>query len=197
MKKPAGRRAQGRVVVVWLHLHRASGREAPPVVFGSAGDVSESRGKGGGSEPPPAILTPRVAQENVETVRRVIEATNRRDAEAAISLIDPAIECDARGLDLPDLSGVYRGYEEVFGWWWRWFEAWREVQYEIEELIPADEDVVIGTRVHCTGRDGIEVDLYFVNLMTLRDGKLVRNRLYRDMSAALEAIGVSEGADSG
>jgi ketosteroid isomerase-like protein len=130
----------------------------------------------------------RVARENVETARRVIEATNRRDAEAALVLVDPEIECDARGLDLPDLSGVYRGHEEVFGWWWRWFEAWQEVRYEIEELVEAGDDVVLGTRVHCTGRDGIEVHLYFVNVMTIRDGKLVRNRLYRDMAAAREAL---------
>jgi ketosteroid isomerase-like protein len=130
----------------------------------------------------------RVARGNVETAKRVIEATNRRDADAALVLIDPEIECDATRLDLPDLSGVYRGYEEVFGWWWRWFEAWEEVQYEIEELVESGDDVVLGTRVHCTGRDGIEVDLYFVNVMTIREGRLVRNRLYRAMSDALAAV---------
>jgi ketosteroid isomerase-like protein len=130
-----------------------------------------------------------VARELAETARQVIEATNRRDAEAALEVIDPEIECDATRLDLPDLSGVYRGYEEVFGWWWRWFEAWEDVRYEIEELVESGEDVVLGTRVHCSGRDGIVVDLYFVNAMTIRDGKLVRNRLYRDMPTALAAVG--------
>jgi ketosteroid isomerase-like protein len=133
-----------------------------------------------------------MSRENVEIVRRVFEATNRRDTEAARSLMDPEIEWDTSAFPFPDLAGVCRGSGEVLDWWRRWMAAWDEVQFEIGELIEAGDDVVVGTRAWGRGRDGVEVEVRFFNVYTVRGRKLAGLRTFRERTHALEAAGLSE-----
>ena len=50
-----------------------------------------------------------MSQENVEVVRRVWEAVERRDNQAVFALYDPAIVWDTRGLEQLE-AGLYRGH---------------------------------------------------------------------------------------
>ena len=62
------------------------------------------------------------------------------------------------------------------------------------ELIDAGEDNVI-TVIRISGRaklSGVETDLTYAELSTLRDGKIARGRQYFTRDRALEAAGLSE-----
>jgi ketosteroid isomerase-like protein len=50
-----------------------------------------------------------MSQENVEIVRRVWEAWERRDTESVLGLYDPAIVWESHAL--APLGGSYRGHE--------------------------------------------------------------------------------------
>ena len=133
-----------------------------------------------------------MSRENVEVVRQLFEATTRRDADAARPLLDPEVEWDMSAFPFPDLSGVYRGHDEVFSWWLRYFGAWAESGFEIVDVTEAGDDLVVVTRAWVKGRDGIELDESFANLMAVRDGRLLRNRAFQTPGDALEAAGLSE-----
>lgn len=143
-----------------------------------------------------------MSRENVEIVRQVLDASDRRDGAAVFAVYDPEIEWDVtdvpeplEGFFPPDffgLSGVFRGHEAVRGWFREWFSAWERVDYEHERLIDAGDQVVHFLGVHLRGRaTGIQFELPpYAQVWTLRDGKIVRMKFYWDREEALEAVGL-------
>jgi ketosteroid isomerase-like protein len=145
-----------------------------------------------------------VSKENVELVRAAVEAYQRPEMIALLAsgeldfeLFDPEIEWDASRLGdmIPDLAGVYWGHEGVRTYWRRWFEAWKDLQFEIEDVRDAGDEVVVLIRNQRQwGRhSGICTELPpWAMLFTFRDGKLVRWRAFPDHESALEAAGLAE-----
>ena len=74
-----------------------------------------------------------------------------------------------------------------------WTEPWDDWDLEIEELIDAGGDEVIAViRQHGTSKStGLEVDMQFAQLWTIRDGKYLRMRMYADPAEAKRAAGLS------
>ena len=132
-----------------------------------------------------------MSQENVEIVRRAIEAWTRHDVEGSVRDLDPDAELDWSESLGPE-SGVYRGTEEIRRFWEGWLDLFEEISVTIEEFIDAGEHVVVPNRTHLRGRDGIEVDAGSTSVWRLRGGKIVWQRLYQEKKAALEALGLSE-----
>jgi hypothetical protein len=134
-----------------------------------------------------------VSRENVEVVRRAIDAFNRGELEALAEVVDfydPEIEYheDPGFLE----AGVYRGPGALAAHWRQFLDAFEDYRFEIEELLDAGDDVVVLT--HQLGRgkgSGIEVDMRNAWVFTLRDGKLARIRPYADRAEALAAAGLA------
>src|SRR5947208_11354314 len=131
-----------------------------------------------------------MSQENVEIVRSYYEALNRRDLDA-FELLAPEIEFHLAGV-FPDLKPVYRGQAAVRSFFEQFAEPWEELTIEPSRVIEVEEQVLVLLRFHARGRDGIEVDLPFAHLWTLRNGQAVRMDAFSDQERALEAVGVSE-----
>jgi hypothetical protein len=138
-----------------------------------------------------------MSEENVEIVRRMSDAFRRGDWAAAIEPLHPEIELDATRSPFAaklGLDRVYRGLDEVTGFWGEWLEAWGEQDWA-EESIEAGDQVVIaytGHRLRGKG-SGVEVEIPpYAWVQTLRDGKIVRATFYVDKAEALEAAGLSE-----
>src|SRR5215207_4117570 len=132
-----------------------------------------------------------MSQENVEIVREVLEAQRRRDWQAFRDLYDPDIEWE-------DASGLWgdwgsrRGFEEVRDAWLTWFEAFEHVDFEIEELVEAGDHVVAFIRASGRGREsGLVVDQRLPSVWTVRGGRVVRVRGYREAADALHAAGLT------
>lgn len=131
-----------------------------------------------------------MSHEDVAVVQALFEATARRDADAARPLLDPEVEWDMSAFPFPDLSGVYRGHDEVFAWWLRYFEAWDECGFEILDVRHVNEEMIVATRAWGRSRGGIEIDRSFTNVMRVRNGKLMRTRAFQDQAQALDALGL-------
>jgi ketosteroid isomerase-like protein len=137
-----------------------------------------------------------VSQENVEIARQAHEAFNRPDLgvfdlDAFYRLADPDLVVDwsrSGGLE----AGIYRGEVASRRFWSTFFEAFERVVVEPLEFIEHGESVVIPHHLHARGRDGLEVDAHSTVVLTIRDGRIVEMRLYRQIAEALEAVRLEE-----
>lgn len=133
-----------------------------------------------------------MSQENVEAVLRAIDAWNRRDFDAAISIAHEDAEIHFIG-GFADLIGEeYDGREGIL-------RFWRDIlgtiggQVAVETARDAGEQVVVITTVEGTGAEsGVPVTLRFGQVWSFRDAKAIRLDFYYEPSEALEAVGRSE-----
>jgi uncharacterized protein len=130
----------------------------------------------------------RISEQNVEIVRRVWEAWERRDTEAVLELYDSAILWESR--DTP-LAGSYRGHEGVRQYFREWLEAFEGYEAKAETFIDAGDKVIVRSRVRGRGKaSGVEVGMPGWQVYTVRDGLVTRVDFFRTEAAALEAAGV-------
>ena len=129
-----------------------------------------------------------MSRENVEVVRRVLDAFNRRDLEAASQYWDREAKMDwsrSRGVE----AGVHRG-EAIQGFWDKFFDLFDEIRFTPEEFIECGDRVVVPNRTRFRGRDGIEVEARSAVVTTVRRGRIVEWTLYQEKAEALEAVGL-------
>jgi hypothetical protein len=134
-----------------------------------------------------------MSEENVEIVRRALEAWERGDLNAAADLLDPEVEWRMPP-NIPE-AGTYRGRDEVMRRLEEFLEAWDDLAVTVVELIDAGARVVALVRYSGQGRgSGIEIGGVTTDaqVWTLRDGKALRVELYGGTAAALEAAGLRE-----
>ena len=133
-----------------------------------------------------------MSQENVEIVRRGIDAFNRLDGEATRDLW--ATDGEWRSLYLGDglLDGtIYRGADQVVEFVEQQAETWESAAVEALEIREVDDDVIVKFRLSAIGRaSGIPVDRVTWNVFTLHDGKITAGRSYLTEHEALEAVGL-------
>jgi ketosteroid isomerase-like protein len=130
-----------------------------------------------------------MSQQNVEVVRRSIEAFNRRDIDAAGQDWAPEAEVDwsrSAGVE----AGIYRGYEPVRAFWSNWLELFDSFELAPDEFIECGEHVVVPNVTHLRGRDGIEVEAHSTAVVTLRDRRIILWRLFPSRAEAFRAVGL-------
>jgi ketosteroid isomerase-like protein len=75
-----------------------------------------------------------------------------------------------------------------------WIDVFDDVTNVPEELLDIGDDRVLAVQ-HARGRakaSGVETEISYAVVYTLRDGKIVRAREYIDRKQALEAVGLRE-----
>jgi ketosteroid isomerase-like protein len=132
-----------------------------------------------------------MSQENVELVRRAIEAWNRGDLDAILATLHPDLEYVTTGV-FPDLDPVYHGHDGFRRFWQDFREIWESLSIEIHELRDCGERVLLLMTFNGRGRDGVEVRRQVASVVAFRDGLDVRHENYGDWTTALEAVGLSE-----
>jgi ketosteroid isomerase-like protein len=136
-----------------------------------------------------------MSRENVEAVRRHIEAWNRRDLATWMASYSPDAEIDwsrARG----PFKGVYRGPREREAFWEVFWSTFDDVQVELYGLAEAGSEVVYSNTAHMRGREGIEVSARSTFVYTIENGQITRFRMFQARAEALEAVGLAERAMS-
>ncbi len=134
-----------------------------------------------------------MSQENVERVRKAVEAMNGGDFDAALNLAHPDIEWQT--LDAFPDAGTYRGPEEVLSFFQTWLDTFKGFRLHLEKCEALDEHRVLAMlRVSGEGvESGVEVESpSFFQLLEYRDGLLIRARMFQTEGEALEAAGLSE-----
>jgi ketosteroid isomerase-like protein len=137
-----------------------------------------------------------VSRENVEIVRRLYNAVAERDSETVLSIYHPEVVWDhTHNTELAGLMGgqtLFHGHEGVRRWSRDFYEAWDDVEAELEDLVDAGDEVVVVLNYRGRGRvSGIEVGLTrMAGVLTIRDEQIVRAVWYRDGAEALRAAGI-------
>jgi ketosteroid isomerase-like protein len=134
-----------------------------------------------------------VSQEDVELVRRMNEAFNRRDRDALPAYYHPDVEL--RDLQhAPDAPECLVGIDAIRANWARWDDAFDDFSAEIEECVDAGSYVLATTRWRGRGKDSdLEIDLRAVEVFELADGKIARlTSGYATKDEALRAVRATE-----
>lgn len=136
-----------------------------------------------------------MSRENVELVRWGYAMFAAGDLDAVAELMaDDAELPGGGGLGVTGTAagtrygpeGFLRGSEDAL-------ESFEEYSVEPEDFIDAGETVVVPVRISGRGRtSGATIETRLAHLWVLRDGKVIRSEIYRTVSEALKAAGLSE-----
>lgn len=133
-----------------------------------------------------------MSQENVEIVRRGLDAFNRRDKDAFIAICDPEME-NFPPREWPESSPL-RGPEAIWDFFVAAQESWQEGSFEWGELIDAGADKVVGKQHReVRGRtSGALIDWNYWVVFTFRNRRVLRFEWFSDRMEALDAAGVGD-----
>jgi ketosteroid isomerase-like protein len=134
-----------------------------------------------------------MSQENVEVVRRAMDAFNARDRDRVRTMCDAEIEL--RSAIVPALAPkTYRGFDEMVRWREDVAAVLEDFHMEDSRFLDAGRDRVVHL-YRIVGRgagSGVPVSREVGALWQLRNGKLLKGEVYLDQPEALEAAGLSE-----
>jgi ketosteroid isomerase-like protein len=132
-----------------------------------------------------------MSQENVEIVRRAVEAYEHEGLNGSIRYYAPEIEWTTT--DAAIERATYRGHDGVRRFFGNFDDEFDDLRFDVEELIDAGEQVVLSLRIGGRGKaSGAPVEMPGFYVCSLRDGMIYRIRTYPERAAALEAAGLSE-----
>ena len=132
-----------------------------------------------------------MSQENVEIVRRGMEAFNENDFEGWFAITSTEIKLYPRP-DEPGVLPVYEGWDGVMEYMVNWYSQWDDYEGEPVEFLDAGDQVLVVLRERGRMQQGLEIEQEFSHSFTLRNGQLVEWRMYDSHEQALAAVGLSE-----
>jgi ketosteroid isomerase-like protein len=133
-----------------------------------------------------------MSQENVEAVRRMLDAFVAGNFELALDVLDHEVVWHGTigGLDE---GRVAHGHREVIDAFGEDLQEWESHVLEAQRLIDAGDRVVVFWHEEGRGRSsGAEVTTNTAVIYTVRSGHVVEAQGYMDRSAALQAAGLAE-----
>ena len=135
-----------------------------------------------------------MSQENVDLVTSWYEpAGSKSELLAAMprtmALCHPDVEWTA-----PEDGTIFRGRKGVRERLEQWLESFASYRYDVERIVDCgdDEVLVVATEIGRGAMSGAEVRTTNFELITVREGMIVRIREFYDEAIALEAAGLSE-----
>jgi ketosteroid isomerase-like protein len=138
--------------------------------------------------------TSRVRQAVIWRAARLgAEAFNRRDFEAVLIGRHPAVEYHPPRelVEGGGLEATYRGHRGYVQFVNEWLSAWGEFGGQPRELIDlGDQLVLVGEAVGRGEASGVPVRETYAVVLSLKNGRVIRERYYADAAQALEAAGL-------
>ena len=132
-----------------------------------------------------------MSQENVELVVGYFKAA---DLAAGADVLAEDVTFSFHGD-----SGPFAGAETMVGkeagvaWMKDWFSRFTDFQFEVDEVLDLGDRVLAVTTHRGKGRaSGVPVEMQTAQVLTVRDGKIVRQENFPSRAEALEAVGLSE-----
>jgi ketosteroid isomerase-like protein len=131
-----------------------------------------------------------MSEENVEVVRRALDAFAADDVERLLQLMDPEIQFEPH---LAMVEGNYAGHDGVREFMSDAFEALRVTGVDHWETRDLGDRVLALGSFHFYGREsGIEDDVPFAVIAQCSDGRILQLKDYGNKVLALESAGLSE-----
>ena len=132
-----------------------------------------------------------MSEENVEIVRRAIEAYGREGLDGVLRYYHPEIEWTSTGDYIE--AATYRGHNGLRRYLGTMEDEFKDLRIEPVELIDAGEQVISSVRFTGRGKaSDVPVEMTLISVGWLRDGLIHRVHNYPGMAAALEAAGLRE-----
>jgi ketosteroid isomerase-like protein len=134
-----------------------------------------------------------MSRQNVDVVRDALHAF----AEGGLAAMADfwAADINWRAIEgAPDDVGEMQGPEALRRYHQDWIDTFDNTSNVPEELVDLGHDRVLAVQ-HATGTakaSGVETELRYAVVYTVRDGKISRGREYIDRATALEAVGLRE-----
>jgi ketosteroid isomerase-like protein len=137
-----------------------------------------------------------MSREKVELAARFYEpATSKEEMLAAMPRTMEFCHPEVEWTDDPTRADgrTYRGREGVREALERWLESFDDYRFEVQRIVDCGDDdvLVVGLEVGRGAVSGAEVRSVNHELLTIREGMIVRFREFYDESDALEAAGLS------
>jgi ketosteroid isomerase-like protein len=133
-----------------------------------------------------------MSQENVEIVRNAFDAYDRGDIEGVLRRCDESIVI-TQPPDLPGVPPKQRGHSGVLEAFGIWPGQWDDYRIEILRVTDAGDHVMVTTHQGGRGKQsGVDVEMDFTFVFTVRARKIFEWRIFMDEEQALEAAGLSE-----
>jgi ketosteroid isomerase-like protein len=133
-----------------------------------------------------------MSQENVETVKRWVDAFNRRDLDALMETVIPDFAFLPAMADTLD-GNSFRGREGMEAYFVDVDSAWEELRLVYDDYRDLGDRVLVLGRIEGRGRgSGAVVETPQGAVADFRDGKLSSARSYLDHAEALKAVGLEE-----
>lgn len=130
--------------------------------------------------------------ENVEIVRQLVQAFNRRDLAAMTRWFALEVEWQPGGPAAVERA-LYRGRDEVASAFAATWETWEVFQVEESEIRdPGDSVVWLGRARMRGGASRVEFGQQFAVHFRVRGGKIVRMHGFVTWEQALQAAGLRE-----
>jgi ketosteroid isomerase-like protein len=132
-----------------------------------------------------------MSQENVEIVRRAVDAWNRGDLNAWLECFDEDIVWNPLP-DAPDLKPIH-GRQAVLELMQRWLEPWDRYELETLELVDLG-GVIIWTARHLAfqKRTEMALDQTMSAVCAFREDAIAEFHMFPSRDQALQAAGLSE-----
>jgi ketosteroid isomerase-like protein len=135
-----------------------------------------------------------MSQENVDVVRRMLQAFTDRDTEALVAECDPSVEWEEQSI--PGVEPLYLGHDGVRRWAAIIQGAEAELGYiegHLDEVKETDDTVIASLCFEGEGTSsGVRVPMHVHLVFTFRDGKVVRRQVFLTLAEALAAAGLDE-----
>jgi ketosteroid isomerase-like protein len=138
--------------------------------------------------------TPTMSEENVAVVVTALNTWESDGLDAFLEWFTDEIDYRAIEGSLDD-RGPIHGKQAARAYVQDWLDTFDDLETEIVDLIDAGADDVI-TVIKLSGRaklSGVETDLTYAVVYTIRDGKIARGREFATREEALEAAGLKRG----
>jgi ketosteroid isomerase-like protein len=132
-----------------------------------------------------------MSQQNVETVRRIVDLANHGDVEGIMALMAPDIEC-VPAADQPE-SKPFRGRDAFAKYAHGWLEVFDHYVIEPREYLDLGEYVVVIGRVVARGRgSGVETSDEDAWVWRFQNGQAIEYQECGTKERALQAVGDAE-----
>jgi ketosteroid isomerase-like protein len=131
-----------------------------------------------------------MSRENVELVRRVYDALNRRDLDGFLSLMTDDVETGSR---LVAVEGGFHGHDGVRRWWRSLLDNFPDLETEVIDVRDRG-DLILGecrVRAHGAGSQ-TPVENQQWQVVRVREGKVSYWQTFLSEAEALEAVGLRE-----
>ncbi len=136
-----------------------------------------------------------MSEQDVAVAESAIRSWNAGERERFLAHLQPeATWSSAIKRQVEGGEGLYRGREEIGGFWDEWHAVWEELQIIVAEIrSPHDGCVFAWGALRGSGKaSGAGTERPFGWVFQIEDGLIREIRAYLDRDEALEAAGLSE-----